>query len=386
LEDYVRFDFQEFHSRHRRLKELMQQREMAATLITDPFDFYYFTGSTPLPMDFRGLYYVALLPLDGEPTIMVPLVTEEGARKETWIKNLHVYRSTQDPVDILKSCFNDLDLTAGNVGLELGRKLGLGISHQDFVRLSKELPAVNFADASDMISDIRMVKSQRELECLRTAAGIASRALDAVAEHAKVGMSEKQVMQILDKTIVENGGLNAWSFVSSGPHNYAIINRGPTDRKLSEGNVLWIDCGCTSNGYFSDIARSFAIGRRESKQEKMHNIVVNVTSTLVNKLLPGAKISDIDKECANYLARFGLNPSFNIMCGELGHGVGLNVDEAPTIWAHDTTTILPGMYLAIEPGFITNYGCFQTEQNVAVTERGPEIYSVATTDLRVIRS
>ncbi len=400
LEDQLRglaFSAEELKCRYDRLRSVMEKKKLDAALITDPYDYYYFTGSPPLPLDFREMYNIALIPLDGDPVIIVQSSAEEPTKREqnerAWIKKVRVYKvidvagelKTETPVDILRACFNELGLAAGNVGVELGHELRLGISYLDFVRLTKEMPRLNFTDASEAIWQLRMIKSRNELKCLRVSGEITSKGLDAVSEQARVGMTEREVAQILHKAIVENGGRDVWTFMSSGPYNYGHNCRGPTERKLSEGNLLWIDCGCTFDGYFSDIARDFAIGRVETKQAKMHDITRTVTNRLVEKLRPGTKLSEIDEQCTRYLAGLGLTPTFNTMCGELGHGVGLCVTEVPSIPVDDIT-IRPGMYLALEPGFITDYGCFQTEQNVAITENGPEVYSVAQTDLKIVRS
>ena len=121
------------------------------------------------------------------------------------------------------------------------------------------------------------------------------------------------------------------------------------------------------------------IGKPSEKQKARYSTILQLTDLCIKAVKPGVKAADIAHICAVELQRRGLDLTFR--AGRLGHGIGLMLTEPPHIANYDSTILEPGMIITIEPGFVTEYGVFQAEENVLVTTDGYEILSTASTDL-----
>jgi Xaa-Pro aminopeptidase len=280
---------------------------------------------------------------------------------------------------LIQSVFDDLALVDGRIGAELGFEQRLGLSYTDFQTIRQELPNVTFMDASHLFWKLRMVKSLAEIQLVRKACQITSKAFQVCFESIATGMTEREVGDIYRTSIIKLGGTHPWCFISSGPYNYDVISGAPTSRQLHKGNILWIDGGCKYLGYNSDFCRIAAIGKPSVKQQTMYSTTLQLTDLCIMAVKPGVKASDIANICALELKRQGLELTFR--AGRLGHGIGLMLTEPPHIAEYDSTVLEPGMIITIEPGFVTDYGVFQAEENVLVTPDGFEILSTANTAL-----
>jgi Xaa-Pro aminopeptidase len=229
---------------------------------------------------------------------------------------------------------------------------------------------------------------------MRKACSISSRAFEKCFRTAKPGMTEKDAATILYDTAVELGGAAVWTLSNSGPYNYESgFLPNPSEHVLEEGNLLWIDTGCKVNGYSSDFSRVAAIGEPSSEQKKMYDIVNGVSNTAVASIRPGIKASDLSQLCNREFEKAGLKEIWgdgdcssaqSNRANRVGHGIGMATTEPPHIALFDHTELKAGMVVTIEPTVVTNYGHYNIESNVLVTEDGPDVLSTATTDLIVI--
>ena len=384
--NYKIFPDSEFRQRLARAKEEMAERALDALFITDGLNFFYFTGGSPPFSNARP--HIALLPKDGEPLLVVPEVSKEALRLESWISTLKSHLTFGAPIEMLKEMFRELGVESGRIGCELGKEQRLGISLSDFDRLKASLPDAQFVDASALLWNLRIVKSKAEVECVREACNITTKALNAAFEKARVGMRERQLANFFCNEVSKNGGFAPFTFVNSGPYNYNYL-LGPagfpsriSDQKLSRGNMLYIDAGCTYNGYWCDFCRMASIGKPSKEQISMHELIDNVTQECVDMVKPGIKISEIAEFCAEQMERAGY--PLKGQAGRMGHGVGLMVTEPPNVSFDDVTVLKPGMTFTIEPMIVMKYGCFATEQDLVVTEAGCEVLSKAPTEMQRI--
>jgi Xaa-Pro aminopeptidase len=321
-----------------------------------------------------------LLPREQKPVIIAHEFVEESTRRETWVQDVRLYHHLiEGHLPLIQSVFDDLALVDGRIGAELGFEQRLGLSYTDFQTIRQELPNVTFMDASHLFWKLRMVKSLAEIQLVRKACQITSKAFQVCFESIATGMTEREIGDIYRGSITKLGGTHPWCFISSGPYNYDVISGAPTSRQLHKGNILWIDGGCKYLGYNSDFCRIAAIGKPSVKQQTMYSTTLQLTDLCIMAVKPGVKASDIANICALELKRQGLELTFR--AGRLGHGIGLMLTEPPHIAEYDSTVLEPGMIITIEPGFVTDYGVFQAEENVLVTPDGFEILSTANTAL-----
>ena len=378
--EYKRFPKSEYENRWERARESMRTEGLDALFITEAANYTYFSGGHG---DFSfSRPTIMVLPQKGDPVLVVHDFFE------------HLMRLCCNCLLVLKATWKELGLITGRIGAELGAEQRLGLPYNDFVRMTKDLPGADFIDASDLFWGLRMVKSKAEVDYMRKACSISSQAFEKCFHTIKPGMTEKDAAKILYDTAVELGGTAVWTLSNSGPYNYESgFLPNPSEHALEEGNLLWIDTGCKVNGYSSDFSRIAAIGEPSSDQKNMYEIVNGISNTAVAAIRPGIKASDLSRLCNREFENAGLKDVWgegdcssaqSNRAQRVGHGIGMATTEPPHIALFDGTELKAGMVVTIEPTVVTNYGHFNIESNVLVTEDGPDLLSTATTDLIVI--
>lgn len=383
--DYRRFPKEEYVDRCNRARKLMGEKGVDALLISEGSNYTYFSGGT---RDFSHTRpTIMVLPLKGDPTVIVQWFPRECQRRETWVSDVRVYDTLLGlPHKLLIEVLSEKKLLNAKIGAELGYEQRLGFSYLDFMKLKEMAPKAEFADAADIFWGVRMIKSRAEIQRHTRACVITGLAYDKTFAQANEGMTERQIQKILFKEMMEAGGDSPWCLINSGPENYAIISGGPTELPLRPGNILWIDGGCLHRGYGCDYCRNGVVGAASDKQKKMYDIVCAVTNKCVEAVKPGVKASDLCRLNNAEFEKYGINyDEYNFGGGRIGHGVGSMLTEPPHIAMYDDTVLKPGMIITIEPGLITDYGCFQLEQDILVTEDGYEVLSTASEELRIIK-
>ncbi len=388
--EYKRFPIIEYEKRWERARKLIADNGLAALLITESNNYTYFSGGHG---DFSfSRPTVMVLPKERDPVVMVHDLFDASQHRESWAEDIRPFTSIIGfPVELLKKVCSDLGIYAGRIGAELGREQRLGLPYNDFIKITKELPNAEFIDASDILWELRMMKSEAEIDCIRKACEISSAAFEKCFKKIRPGMTEKEAAKILYDATVEEGGSSVWVVGNSGPYNYESgFLPSPGNHTLEKGNLLWLDTGCQYNGYVSDFSRMAAIGDPSDEQKKMYEIVDRITRRCVEAVRPGIIASDLSRLCNIEFEKAGLkeiwgegdcsSPQSN-RAQRIGHGMGMVTTEPPNIALFDHTELKAGMVITIEPTVVTNYGHFNIESDVLVTEDGYEVLSVASREL-----
>ena len=385
MPEYMKFPISEYNDRCSRARELMSRSGLKGLFICERTNFHYFSGG------YGGLDYarptLMLLPLEGEPIVLVQKFCDENRRRETWVKDVRIYDTLRGtPFDMLIEAMGDLGLDEGKVGAELGFEQRIGVPYNDFVQVQALLPKVKFTDAAPVFWGVRMIKSKAEIECIRRACQITIKAFELTFSDMREGMSEKDIFSKFIKNQTNLGGDSPWGIINSGPENYLCIGTGqPLSRKIEKGNLVWIDAGCAYNNYNSDFCCAGSVGKPSAEQQNMQEIVIKITNHLLKSIRPGMKACEIDALNSAEWEKYGYDYSkIDFGGGRIGHGLGLLGTEPPHIGPEDQTVIQPGMVFTIEPGYPTQYGVFQVEMDILVKEDGIEILNLFDRNLRII--
>jgi len=386
IAEYMRFPSKEFERRCNRARELMERDNLAGLFITEGGNYTYFSGGG---RDFSfSRPHILLLPRQGEPVAIVQEFPAINRTREIWFDDVRVYRTmTGLPVELVADLMEEKGIGEGRVGAELGFEQRMGISFRDFALLRERLRPAEFVDAADLLWEIRMIKSPEEIRRHREACRITVRAYEALFLALREGMSEQEIIERFHRLLVEMGGADPWSFICSGPENYNGNSGGPTARRIRRSDLVWIDGGCTYREYASDFCCTGTVGQPSSRQRKMQELVEEITRAVVRKVRPGIRARDLDAiNSAEWEKRGYDYREINWGGGRIGHGLGWGscLTEPPHIASYDQTVIRAGMVFTIEPGINTEYGSFQTEMDLAVTEEGCEILNEMDRGLRVI--
>lgn len=321
-----------------------------------------------------------ILPLEGEPVAIVPVTNVPGFRQTSWIADVRSWpapRPADDGVslvvDVVRACVRP----GGRVGAELGPETRLEMPAGDFLRIRDALAEMRLEDASQVLRPLRMVKSDHEVARLRTITGLASEAFARLPVRLRPGQTERDVYGILHGLLVELGADKVPYLVPvSGADGYEQINMGPTERVLQVGDLLFIDVGATWRGYFCDFDRNFALGRAAEAFRTAYARVYEATEAGLAAVRPGRTTTDVWRAMAAVLDPGGRAET---PVGRMGHGVGLDITEPPSLAAGDDTVLEAGMALTIEPSLVwpapggRGWRLMVHEENIVVTADGCEL-------------
>ncbi len=323
-----------------------------------------------------------LIPASGEPVAVVPRSNVEGFANRSWLDDVRWWpapRPADEGVSLLVDTIRELVGQSGRVGAEIGPETRLGMPVADFLTLRDRLSGIEFADAGRTLQRLRMLKSGEEIVRLRRIGGIASDAFARLAEGLAKGQTERDVHRRLQGLLVELGAETVPYLVPvSGPSGYDQINMGPTDRVLGAGDVLVIDVGATYVGYCCDFDRNFAIGHAPDDVADAYRRVYDATEAGLAVVRPGRTAAEVYRAMTAVLqpTRGAASP-----IGRMGHGLGLDLTEPPSIADGDETPLEAGMVITLEPSAVLPPGggmaqrLMVHEENLVVTNDGYELLS-----------
>ena len=365
------FTISEFDTRIQRVQASMRTRELDALVLTAPPNFRYFTGLDSQFWESPARPWFLVVPASGATVAVMPAIAEVAVR-QCFVGSIQSWpspRPEDEGVTLLASVLQSMPRRFGRIGFELGRESALRMPVLDFMRVRDLLSGTDIVDGSPCIWEVRNIKSQAEIEKIRAAGGIVSRAFEAVPAYAKKGMTEAEVCRELTIDVLR-GGAHTVPYVAcaSGEGGYdQIIARG-SRRELREGDVLIMDVGATVDGYFCDFDRNYAVGRVSDEALSAHDAVWRATEAGIDAARAGVKVCDLWKTMMSVLEAAGMRGN---NAGRLGHGLGLQLTEPPSHCEADEAVLQPGMVITIEPGMEYAPGrLIVHEENIAITEDG----------------
>jgi Xaa-Pro aminopeptidase len=243
-----------------------------------------------------------------------------------------------------------------------------------FNSLTAALPGVEFIPLSDQLDQLRSVKSPEEIDLIAFSAGLASSAFEELLHLIKPGVSERELALKLE-ILMKNKGAEekAFDFIVASGDRGALPHGKPTDRLLSAGEMVTIDFGACCNGYYSDETVTVAIGEPETRLIEIYNAVQKAHDLALSAVRPGIECKTLDEIARSHINSCGFGEFFG---HGLGHGVGLEIHEKPTISSRSSQTVEAGMIFTIEPGiYIPGLGGVRIEDLVEVTLDGCRVLS-----------
>lgn len=303
-------------------------------------------------------------------------------------KNKNIYitdsRYTQAAKKSLKGCAvktsnGSVFKTIAAACLELGLKRAgfeerhLPVAEHNKIRESLDY-MIELIPAHGIVEEIRQIKAPEEIKKLRQAARIAIDAFNYVDAFIQPGMKEIEVAAEIERFIRYQGAYAA-SFeiiVASGP-NSSYPHHLTGERQLKANEPVMIDMGVDYEGFKSDLTRTLFLGKINSSFSRIYDIVRTAQARAIAKIKPQIKICRIDAAGRNYIVKKGLGKFFS---HSLGHGIGLEVHEAPQISAREEGVLKPGMVFTVEPAvYLPGRFGIRIEDTCLVTSKGVEVIS-----------
>lgn len=342
--------------------------DLDAALITDLINVRYLTGFTGSNAALLVTPTAALLATDGR------YVNQAGAQ------------APDLELVVERACAVAL---AGRADKLSVRRLGFE-SHHVTVDAHAQLTGeggATLAPLGTAVEELRVVKDEAEIAVLREAAAIADAALAEVLEGLVMGRTERHVARELERRMLDKGAEAPafTSIVASGP-NSAVPHHRPTDRRIAYGDLLKIDFGARVAGYHSDMTRTFVVGAEPAPwQVELYDVVFAAQRAGREALAPGAELAAVDAAARSVVDAAGHGENFP---HGLGHGVGLQIHEAPLVAASATGRLRALTPVTIEPGvYLDGVGGIRIEDTLVVREPadgGPELLTVTTKELLVL--
>ncbi len=352
-----------------KLLKIIRDLNVDSVLITSEANIRYFTN---LPSG-GGMY---LLASPNEVTVLIPVL--EYWRVSDALKGVTIvpYSRYELPgAEVRPETTNVFEWIANYLLSKGVRRLGVDADpHASrvgkvFEKLERRVEAINIFEE---VSNLRSIKEPEEIEAITKALNITENAFERVLSEIKAGMSEYEIAALIDGGMRSLGaeGYAFETIVASGP-NAAYPHTLPSSRRVSEGDVIIIDFGARYGGYCADVTRTVVLGNVDDEVKKCLTAVKEAMDEAIKSIRPGVKASEIDLRARRILRKYGLDKYF---IHGLGHGVGVEVHESPTLSPSSKDVLRPGMVVTIEPGvYIHGKLGVRIENMVEVVEGGAKV-------------
>jgi Xaa-Pro aminopeptidase len=367
----------EYPQRMERARSIMGKVGIDALLLFTGVNLFYFAGNIGGIRGRSGSRpFVFVLPLQKEPFLIVHNGRQYETHAMTDITDIRTYtRLSQLPLEKLLTALDERGLIKARIGMELSGEMVLDLPYQEYERLRANIPDAKLIDASQLIWQLRMIKSKAEIARIEKACAITGEAYSLTFRSIHPGFRETDIESMMYRNMLELGGRSPWVMITSGSGNYDVLTKSGSHRVIEPGDMIWMDCGCAVDGYWSDFSRAGVVGGPSPEQEEAQREIHEITRMGVNMVRPGVPVAEIAARCNEALETLGWQITSNIsgLASRVGHGIGMNITELPSLNEEDPTVLAPGTVVTIEPGVATTYGTFHIEENVLVTEEEPRV-------------
>ena len=372
--DSAGFSDGEFSDRLSRAQNLMRARGIDALLLTTHADIYYFTGFLTRFWESPTRPWFLVLPQSGDPIAVIPSI---GAHlmECSFVNDIRTWSSPDlhdDGIGLLVETLNEI-CSKGKIGLPSGLETHFRLPLNEFEKLWKATATQLFCSDEHIVRDLRMVKSKGEIEKISHACSIADRAFSRVNEIARTGVSVSQVFRDFQILCLQEGAdYVPYLAGGAGQFGQADVISPATDDPLVNGDILMLDTGLVWDGYFCDFDRNFSIGKPDQLCRDAHAKLVAATRAAFDICRPGTTATELYHAMDKVLTG-GKSPDD---AGRLGHGLGIQLTEWPSIIPDENTELKEGMVMTLEPSIVTRDRQMMVhEENIVVTKNGARYLS-----------
>jgi Xaa-Pro dipeptidase len=249
--------------------------------------------------------------------------------------------------------------------------------------IRQSAPEASVVDATEPLADLRMHKDADEVALLRRAIDISERALQAMFDEVRVGMSEIEAAAILEDRIKALGGdgLSFGTILHAGA-NTPLPHSGPLEYRIQHGDPLIVDFGATYKGYCADITRTVFVGAVSDEQRDFYAVVKEANEAGRRAARPGVACESVDVAARQVFIDAGYE---HLLRHRTGHGLGMEAHEAPYIVIGNQRLLEPGMVFTIEPGIYRMFEIgVRIEDNMLITEDGAESLTTFPRELLIV--
>ena len=355
-----------FARRIERLQAELKTRTFDLLVAEPGTNFQYFTGYNPGRSE---RLILLMVPAAGAPALVCPSFEVERIKRNSAIKDVRGWEEQENPWVLVRKVGGEMKPPRHNGVAAIEPTT----SYQSFLRLEDRLSTWKFVDGGPVTERLRIIKTPEEIALIRRAIAATEAAIAATFAQLAVGMSERDVAQLLSREMASRGSPGG-GLVQFGPSS-ALPHGGPSAGRLARETVVLIDAGSRIEGYTSDITRTIWFGDAPADEFKtVYNLVHDAQTAAMQAGKPfTTQCQDLDRLARKTITDGGYGEYFT---HRLGHGMGMDGHEPPYLVEANQTRLEPGMVFTIEPG-IYQLGKFgvRIEDDCVMGETGIEVMS-----------
>ncbi|MDT8859400.1 Xaa-Pro peptidase family protein [Alkalihalobacillus sp. MEB130] len=357
------------------LQKWMKTEDIAYTFVKGKANLFYLTGFRCEPHE----RLVSLLVFqESEPILVCPNMEKDLVRQSGWNYHIIGYSDNENPWELLSHYFASLSLQGTKIAIEKGL-LSVARSEQ----LQNLSPALDFISCEDELMNLRLIKSKDELAILREAAKLADYGVEVGIHALATGRTEMDVLALIEYELKRKGiaEMSFGTLVLSGEQS-ANPHGKPSMKQIRHGEFVLFDLGVVLEGYCSDITRTVAFGQLTEEQRAIYDTVLSAQLKTLDICKAGTILGDLDLKARSIITSAGYGDYFP---HRIGHGLGTEVHELPSLNETNQDYLKVGMTFTIEPGiYVPGLGGVRIEDDVLITTEGYECLTTYPKELQII--
>ena len=363
--------------RHERVLRDARRAGVDALIVLAPANTYYVSG-------FRAITYSrpVLVVVSEQPVLIIPELEESHARLRSAIRTIRTYSdmalggltgksTSQLGIDLTVDVMRDLGLRGKRVGFE---PTSFTVDGHAYLSQAWGEPLV---PVKGLVERQRTVKDEEELHLIRVGCELAEHGMRVEVDDSVPGATEVEIMARGNAAMLEVAARRFPDLhITSGSRpvsgEKAVLPHSiPSGRRLRRGDVVIHGTGCVVEGYYSEDERTIFVGSPTSEQRRLFDVMVRAQQAAIDAIRPGVKCKEIDRAARGVIEQAGCGPQFT---HRTGHGIGIDIHEAPYFSASDETVLQPGMVMSVEPGiYVDGVGGFRHSDTIIVAESGADV-------------
>jgi Xaa-Pro dipeptidase len=359
----------ERRARIAKVQALMVQRQISALLVEPGSTLDYFTG---IRWRLSERITLAVIPARGEVVVVTPAFEEPSVRETLQVgSDVRTWNEHENPFERIVQGLRDRGIVSGVIAAEPTLRFFI----VDGVRQASSQYQIVSADT--LVRACRLIKSPAELSLMQIANDVTIEAIRSVHSRVERGMTSADISALMDRTTVTLGGSPEFSMAllneaSAYPHGSLKV------QTIRDGSVVLMDCGCTVQGYQSDISRSWVFGEASARQRKVWDTVKRGQEIALETAKIGLPAGKLDDAVRSYYESQGWGPGYKLpgLPHRTGHGIGLDGHEPAYLVHGDATPLQAGMCFSDEPGlYIPGEFGIRLEDCWVMTASGPKPFT-----------
>ncbi|WP_458415407.1 M24 family metallopeptidase [Schinkia sp. CFF1] len=363
-------------SRIKDVSNWLKQENVSFAFITSTANIFYLSKFYTKPHE--RIAGVTLFQND-DPFLICPKMEMAAAKQSGWCFEIVGYDDTENPWELIQKTVQKRAIEVNTIAIEK--------EHLTFDRvenLQKIFHGVTFKGAEERLHELRLIKDESELSILREAAKLADFGVEVGVSAIKEGISELEIVAKIEYELKKKG-VREMSFETmvlagakaAAPHGVPGLD------VVHKGDLVLIDLGVVLDGYCSDITRTVSYDHINEEQQEIYETVLKAQLASVNASKPGTEIGKIDRIAREIITEAGYGEYFT---HRIGHGLGIDVHEFPSLHGANKSPLRTGMTYTIEPGiYVPDVAGVRIEDDIYITESGAEVLTKYPKELQIVK-